>query len=141
MKQVLFSMLMAVMILVTSCKTSKGASEALYSSTWELEYLSGPRIAFNGLYPNKKPHITFHKETQQVTGSNSCNGYSAPYTLSGHSLSFGEPGPTTMMFCGEGEGYFLKTMQMIDAYSIDADGTLNLSANGVTMMHFKATKL
>ena len=32
---------------------------ASLDGTWELNYVAGPRIAFNGLYPNNKPTITF----------------------------------------------------------------------------------
>ncbi|HYH56091.1 MAG TPA: META domain-containing protein, partial [Anseongella sp.] len=70
----------------------------LFDTTWELEYISGPRIAFEGLFPDKKPRISFDKTTSEVSGHNSCNGYSAKYTLNGPGISFGEPGPTTMMY-------------------------------------------
>lgn len=124
---------------VTSCGTQKEMtkSDQLYGTTWQLEYMSGPRIAFNGLFPNKKPEITFNKATSEVTGNNSCNGYFAKYTLSDKSISFGDPGPTTMMFCGEGEPQFLNMMKKINAYSFDADGKLNLMIDDVPMMRFK----
>ena len=104
--------------------------------TWELEYLSGPRIAFQGLFPDKKPRITFDPTTQQVTGNNGCNGYSAPYTVEGNAISFGEPGPTTMMYCGEGEKFFLNTIKKVTHYAVDADGKLNLMIDEIPMMRF-----
>ncbi|MDC7999845.1 META domain-containing protein [Aequorivita todarodis] len=118
-------------------KKEVNSSEQLYGTTWQLEYMSGPRIAFDGLFPNKKPEITFNKATSEVTGNNSCNGYSAKYTLNGKSISFGEPGPTTMMYCGEGEPQFLNMMKKINGYSFDADGKLNLMIGEVPMMRFK----
>ncbi|MCB0458571.1 MAG: META domain-containing protein [Flavobacteriaceae bacterium] len=125
-------------IISYSCSsTKKLASEDLYNATWELEYISGPRIAFNGLFPDKKPQIAFNKETQKAEGNNSCNGYSADFTLNGDAISFGEPGPTTMMYCGEGEKVFLSTMKKINKYSIDTDGKLNLMIDNVSMMRFK----
>ncbi len=117
--------------------TTKVNAEALYNNAWELEYISGPRIAFAGLYPDKKPRVTFNKMSGKVEGTNSCNGYSADFKLDGKNISFGEPGPTTMMFCGEGEKVFLKTMKMVDSYNIDAAGKLNLLLNNVPMMTFK----
>ncbi|GAA4300612.1 hypothetical protein GCM10023163_22690 [Aestuariibaculum suncheonense] len=121
-----------------SCKTTQSTSEALFNTQWELEYVTGPRIAFEALYPNKKPHITFNKDEGKVFGNNGCNGYSAGYTLEGLKMSFGEPGPTTLMFCeGGGEAVFLKTMKKIDAYSFDADGKLNLMMGNLSMMRFK----
>ncbi|MGJ8591146.1 MAG: META domain-containing protein [Aquaticitalea sp.] len=125
--------------LVMACGSQKEMtnSDQLFGPTWQLEYMSGPRIAFDGLFPDKKPEITFNKTTNKVTGNNSCNGYSASYTLNGKSISFGEPGPTTMMYCGEGEQQFLNMMSKINAYSFDADGKLNLMIDDVPMMRFK----
>lgn len=121
----------------SSCSVSKSVSsgEDLFGTTWELEYISGPRIAFNGLYPNKKPQITFDKKEAMVYGNNGCNGYSATYTLNGKSLTFGEAGPTTMMYYdGGGEQVFLK---QITSYSIDKDGKLNLIQGDIPVMIFE----
>ena len=124
--------------IVTSCATNKNInSDKLYNTIWELEYISGPRIAFEGLYPDKKPKITFDKTTNKVSGNNSCNGYSADYSLTGNSITFGDPGPTTMMFCGEGETVFMSMIKKINKYSFDQDGKLNLMLNNVSMMRFK----
>lgn len=124
--------------LIISCATTKeNSSNELYNTTWEMEYISGPRIAFEALYPDRKPKITFDKETQKVTGNNSCNSYSASFTLNDDSISFGETGPTTRMYCGEGENVFLNMIQKINKYSFDQDGKLNLMIGDVSMMRFK----
>lgn len=140
MKKYTLAVLSVLTLLLTSCMASKDGKSAgnLYDTTWELEYISGPRIAFEGLYPNKKPQITFDEKEKNVYGNNGCNGYSAPFTLNGKSLTFGEPGPSTMMFCeGGGEQQFLKQMKQITSYSIDKDGKLNLIQGDVPMMRFK----
>ncbi len=130
-----------LLITMSSCVSSKNSRDTnLFNVTWELEFISGPRIAFSGLYPNKKPAITFNKTTKKAEGTNSCNGYSAEYTLDGDAISFGEPGPTTMMFCGNGEKVFLNTIKKINKYTIDADGKLNLMIDDVIMMRFKIIK-
>ena len=127
-----------ITLLIISCATQKKIeSEKLYNTTWELEFISGPRIAFGGLYPEKKPIISFDKETNKVSGNNSCNGYSTDYTLTGSSISFGEPGPSTMMYCGEGEKVFLNMIKKVNRYSFDQDGKLNLMIDDVPMMRFK----
>tara|TARA_R110000796_G_scaffold252631_3_gene389388 strand:- start:46316 stop:46741 length:426 start_codon:yes stop_codon:yes gene_type:complete len=127
-----------LLLIFTSCtSTKKMASENLYNTTWELDYISGPRIAFTGLYPDKKPRITFNKSTQKVEGNNSCNGYSATYTLKDDTISFGEPGATTMMYCGEGEKIFLNTIKKVNKYEIDASNNLNLMIDDITMLRFK----
>lgn len=131
-----------IALFIVSCATKKNVdNEKLYHTAWELEYISGPRIAFIGLYPDKKPEITFEKTTKKVTGNNSCNGYSAEYTLSGDSISFGEPGPATLMYCGEGESVFMNMMQKINKYSVDQDGKLNLMIDNVSVMRFKKTNI
>jgi heat shock protein HslJ len=125
-------------VLISSCATNKNISNAkLYNTTWEREYITGSDIAFGGLYPDKKPKISFNKENNEVSGDNSCNGYTADYTITGNSIFFGEPGPTTMMFCGEGEKVFLNRMNKINKYGFDQDGKLNLMIDDVPMMRFK----
>ncbi|RPG28689.1 MAG: META domain-containing protein [Muricauda sp. TMED12] len=123
-------------LLAESCGGPKSSEEVLYGPTWELEYISGPRIAFEGLFPNKKPQIAFNKESSEVFGTDSCNGYTADYELEGDSISFGEPGPTTMMFCGGSERQFLEMMKKIDGYAVE-DGKLNLLIGEIPMMRFK----
>lgn len=140
MKKYTLAIVSVLTLLLNSCTASKGTNNGgdLFRATWELEYISGPRIAFEGLYPNKKPQITFDQKETKVFGNNGCNGYSAPYMLNGNSLTFGEPGPTTMMFCdGGGEQQFLQQMKKITSYSIDKDGKLILNEGDVATMRFK----
>ncbi|OHT44572.1 META domain-containing protein [Flavobacterium tructae] len=140
MKKYTFAVLSVLTLLFSSCSVSKSVSSGddLFGTSWELEYISGPRIAFNGLYPNKKPQITFDKKETKVYGNNGCNGYSATYTLNGKSLTFGEAGPTTMMYCdGGGEQVFLKQIKEITSYSIDKDGKLNLIQGDIPVMRFE----
>lgn len=115
---------------------------ALFGTEWELEYLSGPRIAFEALFPEQKPLLNFEQATGMVAGNSGCNGYSAPFELDGSSIRFGEEGPSTLMYCGEGENFFRGTMRKIDGWSVDADGKLNLLIGGVPMMrfHMKASR-
>lgn len=130
-------------LLISSCTTVKNAktTDNLSNTTWELEYISGPRIAFEGLYPNKKPQIVFNTTNKEVSGTSSCNGYMAKYTSDDKTISFGEPGPTTMMFCeGGGEQTFLQMMRKVNNYSIDNDGKLNLNIDEVPMMRFKKSE-
>ncbi len=120
-----------------SCATKKNTeTDTLYHTTWELEYISGIRITFDGLFPNKKPQISFEKTTNRVTGSDSCNGYSTTYTLENNTIFLGEPGPSTMMYCGDGDQEFLKMMKKINKYIIDQDGKLNLMIDDILMMRF-----
>lgn len=140
MKPKKYIFLFMLALFFASCSSTKQmTSENLFNSTWELEYLSGPRIAFDGLFPDKKPQIAFNPTSKKVEGNNSCNGYSADYTLSGDKISFADPGPTTMMYCGEGETHFLNIIKKVNKYAIDRDGKLNLMIDKVPMMRFKKT--
>tara|TARA_R110002051_G_scaffold1700_1_gene9602 strand:+ start:2329 stop:2754 length:426 start_codon:yes stop_codon:yes gene_type:complete len=127
-----------LLLIFSSCSTTKNiTNQDLYNATWELDYISGPRIAFTGLFPDKKPTIKFNETTQKVEGNNSCNGYSATFTLKSNTISFGEPGATTMMYCGEGEKVFLNTIKKVNKYEIDTNNNLNLMIDDITMLRFK----
>jgi len=59
-------------VILMSCnasKTQKEDSVSKLEGTWELNYISGPRIAFDGLYPNKKPTINFDTKENRVSGN------------------------------------------------------------------------
>lgn len=135
--------LLIISIILWSCGTSKKtanetiSNDSLFNTTWELDYLSGPRIAFDGLFPDQKPTITFDKVSKKVSGNNSCNGYSADFILKENKLSFGEPGPSTLMYCGDGEVFFLKAMREINQYQVDNEGKLVLMKDNIPMMRFK----
>ncbi|MFC4721747.1 META domain-containing protein [Geojedonia litorea] len=126
---------------LVSCISKKQINQDnLYKTTWELEYILEPQTPFNDLYPNKKPEISFNNSTNKVEGNNSCNGYSADYILKDNQLSFGEPGPTTMMYCGDGEKVFLDMMKKINRFDFDQSGKLNLMVNEVLIMRFKSVE-
>ena len=139
MKKSILFLVICTALFFSSCSSTKNANQKeLYNTTWELDYITGSRIAFEGLYPEKKPQITFVEKTNMAQGTNSCNGYSAKYTLDGNKISFSEPGPTTMMYCeGDGDIAFLKMMQKVESFSFDADKKLNLIAHGIPVMRFK----
>lgn len=111
-------------------------NEELFNHTWELEYITGPRIAFEGLFPDQKPYLKFDKTTKMAIGNASCNGYSSDYIIKGNSLKFGDRGISTLMYCGDGEQQFTNMLKEIDSYSIDSDGKLNLLKNNIPMMRF-----
>lgn len=132
----IFPIFLFALVLFACATPKKNIDSSLFGSTWQLYYISGPRIAFDGLYPDKKPQITFNNETKKVEGNNSCNGYSADYRITDQNVSFGEPGISTMMYCGEGESVFLNTIKKVNKYQIDSSGNLVLLVNDVAMMRF-----
>jgi len=114
-----------------------GDQSKIYDNAWELEYVTGPRIAFQGLFPEEKPVITFNKSMNTATGTTGCNGYNAAYKMNGKMISFEDPAITTMRYCGDGEIIFLKTMKEITNYRMTTDGKLELLKNDIVMMRFK----
>ena len=104
------------------------------TGTWELEFISGPRIAFEGLYPEKKPTIIFDGSLE-YKGNTSCNGMGGKFTANANTIKFNPP-ITTMMACpGEGEQTFLRTLDSIDAWIIDS-AKLVLKGKGTMLMRF-----
>lgn len=105
--------------------------------TWELEYVSGPKIAFEGLYPGKKPEISFDVVNNTVSGNTSCNSFSGKLKADSIRINFTEPFVMTKMACpGEGEAAFLQAIKKINKYNI-SDNTLTFIMGDIAMMRFK----
>jgi len=127
-----------LLLLFSACGPTKSTgTESLYGPLWELEFLSGPRIAFEGLFPDRKPQISFEKGIGEVIGNSGCNGYRAPFELNGQNIQFGEPGPSTLMYCGEGETHFRNIIRKVDGWRLTEDGKLELLLGDIPMMRFK----
>ena len=112
----------------------------LLEGSWQLNYITGPRISFNGLYPDKKPTITFDLQESRVSGNNSCNQYFGNLIIDGNTINFknAKIGMTMMACQGEGENVYMKTLEKIDSYSISEDGkTLNFIMGDIAMMRFE----
>jgi heat shock protein HslJ len=112
-----------------------GSLPEAFKGTWELEFISGPRIAFEGLYPDKKP-VLVYDGGDDYKGNSSCNGMGGKLVASGNAGVQFKPGMSTMMACpGNGEQTFLKTLFAIDSYGFE-NGKLLLKSKGVDMMRF-----
>lgn len=104
--------------------------------TWELNYISGPRIAFNGLYPAKKPTITFDVTEKKLSGNTSCNSFSGALIADDTTINFTNPLIMTKMACpGEGEATFLEMLKKASTYSV-SDSTLNFMMGDIAIMRF-----
>jgi heat shock protein HslJ len=129
-------------IALISCnasKTSKNDSVSQLEGTWELNYITGPRITFDGLYPNKKPTITFNVKENLVSGNNSCNSFTGKLKVTGNKIDFTQPMAVTRMMCidAQGEPVFMSTLQKITSYDVTDDGkTLNFISGDIAMMRF-----
>ena len=115
-----------------------GVSKELAASldgTWTLNYLSGLRIAFEGLYPDKKPHVVFNLATNEMSGNSSCNLFTSVYTMDGNKISF-KDALKTMMYCeGGGEEAFFNMLKEVNRYTVK-DNILTFLINDVAVMRF-----
>lgn len=103
---------------------------------WELTYVSGPKIAFEGLYPDKKPNIMFNFANGIIQGNTGCNGFSSKFKLDGNKIKI-EDGLQTMMYCeGGGEEAFKNMMRKTNNYKIE-DGSLVFYFDDIPVMRFK----
>ncbi|MCV9926189.1 META domain-containing protein [Flavobacterium sp. LS1R49] len=131
-------------IILFSCnsaqnKTTTSKPLAQLNGTWELNYITGPRIAFDGLYPNKKPTINFDVAGKRVSGNNSCNTFTGKLNVDGHKINFRDGLATTRMMCtdNQGEHVFMDEMQKVTSYDITEDGkTLNFISGDIATMRF-----
>jgi heat shock protein HslJ len=132
--------LMIVCLFFISCTTSKPTVKAAsLEGTWELKYITGPKIAFDGLFPNKKPTIVFDLKENKIAGNNSCNQYFGALLIDGAKINFKEAKiGMTMMACeGNGDSVYMETLNKIESYTITDDGkTLNFLLGNVVMMRF-----
>ncbi|MGA9637293.1 META domain-containing protein [Flavobacterium sp.] len=139
MKKIIFllSFFIVVLILV-ACKTNIN-TETNLKGNWQLNYISGSRIAFDGLYPNKKPEITFETETNKVSGHTGCNNFGSKYTIDNKTIHFEVPFGTRMACPGQDENEFYKILQKVNRYSI-VDKKLMFFIDDVVMMRFEKKK-
>ncbi|WP_316841239.1 META domain-containing protein [Pedobacter gandavensis] len=144
MKKAIFAILISLSAL-TSCKmmnkgqqnTSENAAAAKLSGNWELNYITGVRIAFTGLYPGTKPSIDINAAANELSGNTSCNSFGAKLEVKGSKLKVDlSASPMTMRHCeGEGEMRFLEMLKKVDAYTLDGN-TLTLMMGDVPAMKF-----
>jgi heat shock protein HslJ len=137
------TMIMLAIITFSSCNALKNTVEASsdlskLGGTWELNYISGPRIAFNGLYPGKKPQLNFNLTDKRVSGNSSCNSFSGKLLADDTSINFNEPMVATKMACpGEGEAVFFEMLKKVNKYAITGDTTLNFMMGDIAVMRFR----
>jgi heat shock protein HslJ len=137
-------LIVLICMIFSSCTTSKPVMKtASIEGTWELNYITGPRIAFDGLYPNKKPTIVFDSKENKIAGNNSCNQYFGTLILDGVKINFKDAkmGMTMMACGGNGDSVYMDTLAKIESYTITDEGkTLNFLTGNVVMMRFAYQK-
>ncbi len=135
-KSILILIILTFLCGVMNCTTTKKTSQSpQLTGTWQLNYISGKRIAFEGLYPNRKPEITFDLSKKEITGNSSCNGFGCKYEINENSINFGDAIGTMMACDGTGEQDFYQMLKKVNRYSSDGT-TLNLLIDDVAVMRF-----
>jgi heat shock protein HslJ len=136
--------LVFICMISISCTTSKPTvTTAPLEGIWELNYITGPKIAFDSLFPNKKPTISFDLKQNRIIGNNSCNQYFGALLMDGNKINFKDAKiVTTMMACeGNGDSDYMNALNKIESYTITDDGkTLNFLIGNVVMMRFMQQK-
>jgi len=136
MKKIISLILIAISGL-TACNTMKqNQSSEKLTGDWELNYITGVRIAFNGLYRDAKPSLNFKAPFKEVSGNTSCNGFSTKLEITGNKMTVSQPGAMTMRHCeGEGEQRFMDMLKKVTAYSVEGN-TLTLLQDDIAVMRF-----
>lgn len=137
MKKLLLSLIVLSFIACNSSKKAAGNDPSSLDGTWTLNYISGPRIAFEGLYPQKKPQLVFSTEDKRVSGNTSCNSFSGPLVIDGNKINFDQPMALTKMACpGEGESVFLETLKKVNTWTVSDGRTLTFIMGDIAIMRF-----
>jgi len=139
-------LVLAAVVTLSSCNTLKNTVDASsdlskLGGTWELNYISGPRIAFNGLYPGKVPELIFNLTEKRVSGNSGCNTFISKLIADDSSINFNEPMALTKMACpGEGETIFFETLKKVNKYTISGDTILTFMTGDIAVMRLSKTK-
>lgn len=108
------------------------------AGTWQLFYITGRRIAFQGLYPDKKPMMTFQTGSGDFSANTSCNSLQGSFNGKKGEKLF-NLGAMTLMSCpGEGEQAFVDQLKIADAYQVSGD-TLTFLYKDIPNMKFVKT--
>jgi len=133
---------------IASCSNSKKTTAAnagtiiisdenKLNGNWQLTNITDAKIAFDVLFPNKKPTLIFKLPSINISGNGGCNGYGGEVKIEGNNINFSKI-IHTMMACDgiNGENQFFRTLESATAYRIDADTNLILLKAGVSVMQF-----
>lgn len=139
MKNISLIAALVITIVLSSCSVTKKDAVEDYSNLagkWELTYITGPRIAFQGLYPEAKPTIEFDLDEMKMNGVNSCNNYGGEIKIKkGQQIEFDKVHATMMACEGEGEMVYMETLKKIKTFKVDGD-VLSFFMDDVEMMRF-----
>lgn len=145
---VIAAVLAALLVLVSGglalARMRRGSTlpSAITQQHWTLD-----AFTFDGqpqaLVPGTSITLSFDAQSQEVSGSNGCNFYGAPYSVSQDQLHLGEL-RQTLIGClkpgvAEQEAHYMTALSLITAYHLDQSGlTLRDDASRYAL-HYIAT--
>lgn len=138
-------LILAAIATVIACDSKKAVVDSADSPTslngsWELNYITGTRLAVSELYANKKPMVNFNIAESKVNGNTGCNSFTGMITSArAGKIIFDESMAMTKMYCeGQGETVFMDNMKKVKGYSITDEGkTLHLKTGDTDLMRFE----
>ena len=124
-KTLLLLLLIMALAVLTGCQPIQGPGSTLPGTSWALTSLDGALPL-----PGSTVTLNFG-EDNTAAGSDGCNQYSTTYTISGSSISFGQPMAGTMMACPE------PIMVQAAAYSqaLAAADKVEINRNQLTLLN------
>lgn len=140
MKKTALILSLILTITLTSCSVMNEKASATpdyknLSGTWVLTYITGPRIAFEGLYPGQKPTVVFDIEKNHLGGNTSCNSYGSEIVLNKDKITIRKPYSTMIACEGSGESTYINTLLRIESFKVEGD-TLSFYMDDIEMMRF-----
>jgi heat shock protein HslJ len=138
--KLILSLIFTITLISSSCgvmneKTSAKPDYQNLSGTWVLSYITGLRIAFEGLYPGQKPTLIFDIEMNHLSGNTSCNSYGSEIVLNRDEIQVGKPYSTMMACEGLGESTYINTLLKVERFKVQVD-TLIFYMGDIEMMRF-----
>lgn len=130
---------------VIGCESKKSTTQVIntpasLNGTWELNYITGTRVAVNELYTMKKPMLTFNISANKINGNTGCNIFNGMISkITPGKITFDENLAMTRMYCdGDGERVFTDNFQKIDGFSVTGNGKiLHLMMGDIDLMRLE----
>lgn len=129
MKVMMKTMLMALVVAFTSCKSEDNSQALLKSHEWQLKSMTADGQAVAN--PEQLPVLAFDDSTR-VAGSAGCNRFFGTYTVGEKGAITLVPGGSTMMYCPDMqfETEYLKALAQIAKFAVSAEKLTLKDAEG-----------
>lgn len=136
--------LVSVVLVIVHMRQDSTLPSAIAQQSWELD-----AFTFDGqsqaLVPGATITLSFHTQSQEVSGSNGCNAYGATYSVSQSQNRFRLSAlRQTLIAClkpgvGEQEAHYMTALPLITTYHLDQSGLTLRDDAGRYVLHYTAT--